>query len=171
MITGFNKVKMKGFTIVELMIVIAISAILASLAGPSFSSFINNTSQTSAFSQLQGDLNRARSEAIKRNARVLVCNSTTGTSCSTATDWSSGWVVCFDADANNDCDVTTTSNPNPQVVRGALKDTLTLNVTATPIRFNPVGTASGSFTFTLAGNWDGAQDKTLTVSPTGNIAR
>lgn len=171
MISGFNIERMKGFTLVELMIVIAIAAILASLAVPSFSSFINNTNQTSAFSQLQGDLNRARSEAIKRNARVLVCNSTTGTSCSADTDWSSGWVVCFDGDANNDCDATTTSNPNPQVKRSALKGSLTLNVTASPIRFNPVGTASGSFTFTLSGNWDGAQDKSLTVSPTGNISR
>lgn len=171
MLVNLNKAKMKGFTVIELMIVIAIAAILATLAGPSFTSFMNNTSQNSAFSQLQGDLNRARSEAIKRNARVLVCNSTTGSSCSTATDWSSGWVVCFDADANNDCDATTASNPNPQVVRNALKDTLTLSVTATPIRFNPVGTASGSFTFTLAGSWDGAQNKSLTISPTGNISR
>lgn len=161
----------RGFTIVELMIVVVIAAILATLAGPSFTSFINNTRQSSALSQLQGDLNRARSEAIKRNARVLVCNSTTGTSCSTATNWNSGWVVCYDADANNNCDVTTATDPNPLVVRGALHSSLALTTTATPIRFNPVGTASGAFTLTLAGNWGGAQSKTLVVSATGNISR
>lgn len=161
----------KGFTLIELMVTVSVAAILATIAAPSFTSFIQNTSQSSAFSQLQGDLNRARSEAIKRNVRMLVCNSTTGTSCSTATDWGSGWIVCYDANANDDCDASAVTNPNPQIVRSTLKDTLALNVTATPIRFNPIGTANGAFTLTLAGNWSGAQDKTLTVAATGNIAR
>lgn len=162
----------RGFTIVELMVVVVIAAILATLAGPSFTAFVNETRQNSTLSQLQADLNRARSEAIKRNARMLVCNpNSSGKDCSTATTWNSGWIVCYDVDGNDHCDVTAASNPNPVVWRGALHANLTLTVSVTPLRFNPVGTAGGAAVLTLAGNWDGAQNKVLTVSATGNITR
>ena len=69
---------------VELMIVVAIAAILATIAVPSFSDFINNTRLTSTMTQLTGDLNRARSEAIKRNSWVLVCARSTTTRGSTS---------------------------------------------------------------------------------------
>lgn len=162
-----------GFTLVELLIVIAIAAILASLATPSFTALLNDTRQGSAQSQLLADLNRARSEAIKRNARVLLCNTADGATCSVLTNWSTGWLVCFDADGNNDCDATSATDPNPVVVRGALHSSLTLTASATPVRYNPNGTqgVGGGVTLSLAGSWGGAQTKTLTVSATGNISR
>lgn len=165
--------RLHGFTLVELLVVIVIAAILASLAVPSFSSLMNDTRQGSAQSQLLADLNRARSEAIKRNARVLACNSIDGTTCSTSTNWSAGWLVCFDVDSDNACDPTSATDPNPVVYRGALHSSLTLTASATPVRFNPNGTqgAGGGITLSLAGSWDGAQTKTLTVSATGNISR
>ena len=162
-----------GFTLVELLVVIAIAAILASLAAPSFVSLMNSTRQGSAQSQLLADLNRARSEAIKRNSRVLLCNTSDGAACTALTNWSAGWLVCFDADGNDACDSTSATNPNPIVRRGALDTSLTLTASATPVRFNPNGTqgGGGAVTLALAGSWDGAQTKTLTVSATGNISR
>jgi type IV fimbrial biogenesis protein FimT len=67
------KQQQTGLTMVELMIVVTITAILAGLAAPAFIELINNTRMTSTMSQLTSDLNRARSEAIKRNRRMLVC--------------------------------------------------------------------------------------------------
>src|SRR3989338_3593085 len=79
-----------GVTMIELMIVIAIAAILASIAAPSFSDFINNTRLTSTMSQLTSDLNRARSEAINLTSWLLVCVRSINPACGAGTDWANG---------------------------------------------------------------------------------
>lgn len=78
-----------GFSLIELMVVISIVAILASLAIPSFVEIFRTNRLSSAASALQSSLNLARSEAIKRgaNARVVVAAKTT------AGDYTLGWEV------------------------------------------------------------------------------
>ncbi|TXT27357.1 MAG: type IV fimbrial bioproteinis protein FimT [Gallionellaceae bacterium] len=89
--------KSSGFTGIELLVTLVIAAILAALAVPSFSSLVNDTRLSSTMARLAADLNRARSEAIKRNMRVLVCvRDAAGTNCGAGTDWSNGWLVCYD---------------------------------------------------------------------------
>lgn len=167
----------RGVSLVEILIVIVIASIMATIAVPSFSSFMNNSRQSSVQSQLLADLNRARSEAIKRNSRVLVCNrNPASTACTTSVDWNSGWIICYDVDADNACDATSANDPNPIVVRPPIHNVLTLTSSVTPVRFNPTGTQgqAGNVTLTLApsgSGWDGAQTKTLVVSATGNITR
>ena len=164
-----------GLTMIELLIVLMVAVILATIAGPSFAEFINNTRQTSALSQLTSDLNRARSEAIKRNSWVLVCASnSTGTDCGTGTNWLNGWLVCYDKDTNGSCDLDDlAANPNPIVIRPALNANLTLTGSAAFVRFNPSGTqgTGGAATLTVNGNWTGAQSKVVNIAATGNIFR
>lgn len=164
----------RGVTLVEIMVVIAIASILATLAAPSFNDFIRRTRQGAVASELFGDLNRARSEAIKRNARVLFCLRDTDSACdgSGDTDWRNGWLVCADIDSNNACDATTASNPNPIVVHRTLHESLTLTGPAASIRFNSNGNSgSGAATLTLGGTWAGASSKAIGVAATGNISR
>lgn len=162
-----------GVTLVEILVVIVIAAIMVSLAAPSFSDFINRTKQTSVASQLVGDLNRARSEAIKRNARVLVCvRNGAGTDCGAGTDWQNGWLVCADVDADGACDAATTDNPNPLVVRTAVDAVLTLTASVASIQFRPNGVSgSGAVTLDVGGVWPGAETKTINVAATGNVSR
>ena len=42
----------------------------------------------------------ARSESVKSNARVTICTSTNGTSCSDSESWREGWIVFIDSDGN-----------------------------------------------------------------------
>ncbi len=156
---------------VELMIVVAIAAILATIAAPSFSDFINNTRLTSTMTQLTGDLNRARSEAIKRNSWVLVCARNTNSAC--GANWNNGWLVCQDSEPNGACDAGTAANPNPIMVHQALNSNLTLTGSAAFVRFNPSGTqgTGGAATMTLNGTWAGAQAKVASIVATGNISR
>lgn len=165
------KQRQAGVTMVELMIVVAIAAILATIAAPSFSDFINNTRLTSIMTQLTGDLNRARSEAIKRNSWVMVCARSTNTAC--GTNWGNGWLVCQDSEPDGACDAGTTASPNPITVHPALNSTLTLTGSAASIRFNPSGTqgTGGAATLTLNGTWAGAQAKTASIAATGHISR
>ena len=87
-----------GFSLIELMVVVAIVAILASIAGPAFQEMLQKNRLTAASSALQASLNLARSEAIKRgpDAKVTLAANTT------AGSWSNGWTVFVDKtnDAN-----------------------------------------------------------------------
>lgn len=94
-----------GFTLIEMMITIALLAVFVALAGPSFREIIiNNRAQANA-NLLVTSLNLARSEALKRNAQVTLCKSTDGTSCATAGTWDEGWIVFADPDADEVADV------------------------------------------------------------------
>ena len=96
-----------GFTAIELMVVVSIVAILAALAGPSFTLLIENWRVRESAEQLQSTLHYARSEAIKRGGRVVIQkipNNTNG--CTTASDtraWDCGWIVCHDTNDNGTC--------------------------------------------------------------------
>ncbi len=95
-----NRKLSQGFTLIELMIVIAIAAILMTLAVPSFSLMINNSKVTSATNEFIGSLNLARSEALKRSNNVSVCKSNAAfTACDTSatTFTANGWLVFTDA--------------------------------------------------------------------------
>ena len=167
--------RLGGFTVVELLIVMAVGAILAMVAVPGLRSVLNTTRQTSAASLIQGDLNMARAEAIKRNARVLVCGrNTAGTDCGGTTNWSVGWVVCIeDGTVANTCRLGTLTDPNPIVVRPPVDGNLTVTASANTIRFNANSTqgSGGAQTVGVAGNWTGATTRTLTVAATGNISK
>lgn len=92
----------EGFTLLELMVVIAIIAIFMGLAAPSFSSLITSTRLSSQTNELMADIRFARSEAAARGTRVVICpNTDGGTSCSTsASDWASGRLVFVDTNAD-----------------------------------------------------------------------
>lgn len=92
--------KQSGATLLELMVVLAISAILLGIGIPSFSAFTGNSRLASATNELVSSLHLARSEAIKRNSRVVMCISATGTSCAASGGWHQGWLVFHDANNN-----------------------------------------------------------------------
>ena len=76
----------RGFSLLEVMVVVAILAILAALAGPSFTPMIERWRVRSATEDLQSSLYFARSEAIKRGGGISVA-------AKDGADWSSGWQV------------------------------------------------------------------------------
>lgn len=104
-----------GFTLIELMITVAVLALVVTVAIPSFEGQIRNNRSVAQAENLVIALNMARSEAVKRARRVSVCPSTNGNSCNT-TNWRDGWIVFLD-DAAAD-------NANPPVIGNALTDIL-----------------------------------------------
>ena len=76
---------MRGFTIIELLLVIVILAILASLTAPSMQEFVRAAAIRSASSDFYGALAAARSEAIKRRASMSVV--------AKGASWAAGWDV------------------------------------------------------------------------------
>jgi type IV fimbrial biogenesis protein FimT len=132
----------RGFTLTEAMVTVFIAAILAAAAAPSFASMIRKIRVNSISSDLASSLQQARSEAIKRNLRVLVCSKdTAGTNCEASTNWgNNGWIVCYDQDADGACDPSTDTLPNPIRVNSKVAAaSAAITGSAAPIRFNPDG--------------------------------
>lgn len=86
----------KGFTLVELMITIAVVAIMSAIAYPSFQSSIRSNRVAAAHNELLGLVNLARSEAVRSNRGGGVCGSTDGNSCDG--NWAGGMMAFADAD-------------------------------------------------------------------------
>lgn len=92
--------KQLGATMLELVVVLAISALLLGIGIPSVAAFTHNSRLASATNELVSSLHLARGEAIKRNSRVVMCTSATGTSCTTSGDWHEGWLLFQDGNNN-----------------------------------------------------------------------
>jgi type IV fimbrial biogenesis protein FimT len=97
---------MAGFTLVELIVGVALVAILLTLAVPSFQNLTSNNRITSHTNELVMAINMARSEAVKRNVRVILCRSANPTDAApvcggAANTWTSGWLLFASGDANN----------------------------------------------------------------------
>ena len=89
----------KGFSLIELMVVIAIVAIIAAIAIPSYQQMIISSRMTTQANDFFTLLQFTRSEAVKRNGRVTMCKSADGLACVTSGTWAQGWIVFIDTGA------------------------------------------------------------------------
>lgn len=88
-----------GFTIIELMVTLVVLGVVLAVAIPSFNDQIRNNKSMTLGSDFIAALNFARTESVKRAARVSICPSINKTTCATATDWAKGWIVFVDSAA------------------------------------------------------------------------
>lgn len=97
---SFNN-RSSGFTLFELVIVMAIVAILAAIGLPSFKYVTASNRISSEVNGLVGDFQFARSEAVKEGVPITVCVSTDGATCAAGVStWESGWIVFTDSNGN-----------------------------------------------------------------------
>jgi type IV fimbrial biogenesis protein FimT len=94
----------QGATLVELLVSITIVSILLSLAVPAFDAAMTSSKLTAATNSMFASLYLARGEAIKRNARVVICKSADGANCTATGNWDQGWIVFHDSDNNAQLD-------------------------------------------------------------------
>ncbi|SET73487.1 GspH/FimT family pseudopilin [Stenotrophomonas indicatrix] len=113
-----------GFTLLELMVTVAVLAILITVALPSFSAMIVGNRITAAGNDLMAGLQFARHEAIRRNAAVQVCASADGQACSEA-GWQR-WIVRTSSGAvlrTGEVPTSVTALPQGVFLRGVQFDT------------------------------------------------
>jgi len=90
----------RGFTLIELLVTLAVTAVLLGLAAPSMMGLIATRRANALTNDLVTSINLARSEAIKRNDRIVLCKSSDGSACSTTGNWEQGWIMFQDVDNN-----------------------------------------------------------------------
>lgn len=110
--------KYRGFTLVELMIVLLLLAVVATIGVPSFAQLMRSNQLTSHANGVLSALQLARSEAAARGVPVAVCGSNNGSSC-TNNGWGSGWIVFRNPAGNG-----TLANPQDIIRTGSGADTL-----------------------------------------------
>lgn len=143
-----SNVALSGFTLVELMVVVAVIAILAAIATPSFNSFIISSRISTQVNDIVSAVNLARSEAVKRGNGVSICQSSNGATCGAGSDWATGWIVFSDPNVN------AAVNTGEEVIHvfPALSGSTTavFSGNTNSITFLGVGRTIGSFTGTFA---------------------
>ena len=88
--------KYNGFTLIELLITLVIVSILLTVGVPTIKTYMQSGQLIASTNELLSAFHLARSESVKSNARVTICTSTNGTSCSDSESWREGWIVFID---------------------------------------------------------------------------
>jgi type IV fimbrial biogenesis protein FimT len=149
---ALKRARSMGFTLVEVMVVVAILGVLAAIAGPSFRSFIGTMNSKSAAFDLVGDLTAARSEAIKRNQVTTVVP--------VGGNWANGWQVIASG----------------ATVRARPALTSALSIASAPaagVTFQPNGrlgaeTADTNFGWFISSSISGVTSRCVVITPTGS---
>ena len=152
-----------GFTLIELMIVIAIASVLLTIGVPAMTSMIRGNELKSSRSTVLNTLAYSRGESAARREQVIVCSSIDGLTCSGATDWSNGWIIFRDLNTDNaltiaDCDPASECLLR---VQDALPDQVAFNSPGTFLGYTDIGTrvVDGLSSFRLcAGDAEAADD-------------
>ena len=95
-----------GFSLIELLIALAILGLLLGFGVPSYHDWIAARQLANHAEYLAETLNQARSEAVKHSSRVNLCKSADGKQCATTGTWSAGWIMFADDDIDGRIDNT-----------------------------------------------------------------
>lgn len=147
-----------GFSLVELMVTVAVLAILSAVAVPSMTGLINANRLSSASSELVAAVQFARSEAVRRNVRVKLCGTADGATCSKAAAWS-GWLVVDESGAK------------PEVLRALVApESLQISGPANGVVFRPSGllSAASSLTVCMPTTNPSSNQRVITINVSGS---
>jgi type IV fimbrial biogenesis protein FimT len=161
-----------GFTLIEMLVTLMVLGVLATVALPSFQeAFLSN--RLAAFSNtFTASAQLARSEAIKRNAKVQMCRSSNGTSCATSGGWQQGWIVFSDNGAGANAGNGVMDGDETRITyQQALAPDYSFSGNLYTITFQPTGLVASAASLVLcrAAPSAGSQERAIGVSTTGRV--
>lgn len=155
-----------GFTLVELMITLAVAAILVTAAVPSFMSMIASNRVTAASNDLVTALNLGKSEAIRSGRYALLCKNS---NCDTTGSWADGWILFSDVDNNG------VQNGDDPIIRTqeALEPSLAFQYIGgsggSRIQFRPNGSLNELGRFCFRNSYQNENSRVVRITQSGRI--
>lgn len=160
-----HRCKDRGFTAFELLIVVAIAALLVAIAAPSFSQLRSGAGIGASANQMIWALHYARSSAILRNLPTVLCLSNDGARCTTAAGaLATGWIVFHDRDRSSPIQV---SSVDEVLHRLSLPQNVTVSGTRAAVTYWPTTRAGTTGTFKICDARKKLQGRSVIVSQTG----
>lgn len=102
---NMKKIQQTGFTLLELMVVVAMIGVISAIGIPSFKAMLVTNSVVDTTNQMIMSMKRARFEAVARGKDTIMCSSTDGATCSQVSgNWNKGWIVGVDLNASGQID-------------------------------------------------------------------
>lgn len=149
----------RGVTLVELLVVVVLAVGLALAAVPAFRDLAANARRDARVQELRAALLLARSEALVRGRRVVVCASANGVGCEPTAAWSAGWAAFVGSDRE----------PGTPLAVAGTDSATSIRATRTAIEFLPSAIAATTATLTVC-DWRGARAaRSVVISRTGRI--
>lgn len=145
-----------GFTLVELMVTLAVAAILLTIGIPSFRDMIMNNRLVGQANEFAAAINLARSVSIKQQRNAYITSNA-------GTNWASGWTVWVD----NDSDDTQDADEILRVTQAFTGTTTFTSTGKTQFRYSPTGLGDGADTLTLCDDRSDERGREIDVSAAG----
>ena len=160
-----RKRRARGFTLVELLIVLALVVLLVGVAVPGLGSMLAGSRVKTMASQFMTHVNLARTESIMRGQRVVLCPSDNGADCLPDGHWHRGWLVFVDRNADREHGP---SEPLLQLSGSADEVDLVTSRMRRRLVLFPTGLSPGSNgTYTVCSRHGGASPLAVIVANTG----
>jgi type IV fimbrial biogenesis protein FimT len=131
-----------GFTLIELVIALAVITILTGYAVPNYQAFKHNKMMTTEINRLVSSLHFARNQSIIYGSHVILCPSESLQSCDAVNHWHKGWLVFKDDNRNRQLDTNESILTTEQAMQGTLK--ATASVYRQKIRYDRLGASPGT---------------------------
>ena len=162
-----SKRRQQGLTALELLVTMAIVAILLAAGVPAFKNYGWNLRLKTAMDVLQTDLNLARGRAISHNIQTVICPAINSKDCSGLSDWQDGWIVFTDLNGDRH-----KQDGEPLLKYASAVEFLDISSSRSRsyLRFYPNGTAPGSnITILFCDQRGAAHASKIAVSNSGRI--
>jgi len=164
--------KISAFTLVELLVTIAVGAIVLAIGVPSFQNLMQTNQLATQTNKFISSLNYARSEAVKRKLNVIICTSSSPNNCDNSNDYESGWFIFVDTDLSGSFNNSPGNEDVPLWQSSTLSNGLTLRGNAniaSQIVFNSRGRPSTNGSLILCADDDLTRARRIVVPLSGNV--